>query len=64
MGDEICVEVDLFEALINMVLNTKSIREFPKDVRDSLEEGDRATLDLAVNVLNAYNREHGREEIH
>ena len=61
---EICVDVELFQALIYVVLNAKAIREFPKEVRDELEEGDREVLDLAVETLNTYNRGHGREEIY
>lgn len=45
------------------MLNAKSIREFPKEVRDALEEGDREVLDLAVETVNEFNRAHGREEI-
>lgn len=61
---EILVDAELFGALVRAVINAKSIREFPEDVRDALEESDRAALDQAVAVLNRYKRKIGEEEIY
>lgn len=61
---EFSIDPDLFEALINVVINAKAIREFPKEVRDELEEHDRDVLDIAVNTFNEYQRRTGGEEIH
>ena len=61
---EILVDVHLFESLVLAVINAKSIREFPKDVRVALKETDRTALDQAVEILNRYKRKIGEEEIH
>ncbi len=61
---EILVDADLFDALVLVVINAKSILEFPEDVRDALEESDRTALDQAVKILNAYKRKIGEEEIY
>lgn len=61
---EILVDAELFDALVRAVINAKSIRKFPKEVRDALEESDRTALDQAVEVLNVYKRKIGEEEIY
>jgi len=61
---EILVDIHLFESLVLAVINAKSIREFPEDVRVALEETDRIALDQAVKILNRYKRKIGEEEIH
>ena len=44
----------LIYSLVLMVLNAKSIREFPQEVQDELEEDQKEVLDYAVSVLNRW----------